>query len=126
MKISIPLEQDSEFRKYVRDLIEGQVKAIVREELSTMIQNEVGRKVAYMPLNTVASECAHERIKYELNYISLRKCIDEAAYKAVTERAGTYVQDQAEFVVNAVFKNIIKDKLKDMELDISINLKQED
>jgi len=45
MKVTLNIEQDKELRDYIKDCISGQVKKIVREELMTLVVEEINKKV---------------------------------------------------------------------------------
>lgn len=46
MKINIPIEAEREIIKYAKELIKGQVKALVREELAKVVNEEAARLLA--------------------------------------------------------------------------------
>lgn len=45
MKVELTIDNDSELRQYVKELISGQVKSIVREEVKDIIQDVLFKKI---------------------------------------------------------------------------------
>ena len=45
MTVSLKIENDAELRAYIKDCINGQVLAIVREEFIVAVKDEIGRKI---------------------------------------------------------------------------------
>ena len=41
MKVTLNIENDAELRAYIKECIKGQVLAVVREEFTAMVQNEL-------------------------------------------------------------------------------------
>ena len=45
MNVTLNIENDAELRAYIKDCIKGQVLAIVREEFTAMVKEEIERKI---------------------------------------------------------------------------------
>jgi hypothetical protein len=45
MNVTLNIENDAELRAYIKDAIKGQVLSIVRDEFTTMIKEELERKI---------------------------------------------------------------------------------
>jgi len=48
MKITLSLDDDTELRKHIHEMICGQVRAIAREEIRLLIEQEVRTKIEQM------------------------------------------------------------------------------
>lgn len=58
----LDLESEAEFRKYVRELISGQVRSILRAELAGIVSSEIVKLRLLQPGNTTLSELVAKQV----------------------------------------------------------------
>lgn len=56
MLININIEQDEDFRKHIKDMIAGQVRAILRDELAGIVSGEIAKLRIMQPGDTTFSQ----------------------------------------------------------------------
>lgn len=66
MKLNFHIEDDAELRKTVRELISGQVRAVLREELQDIVKGEIAK----LRLSDPSTSSLTEQIRTELE-----KCV---------------------------------------------------
>ncbi len=96
MTVSLNIENDAELRQYVKDLISGQVKSVVREEIKAMLKDVLHTKikdtnipnVEYLMKLEVAKMIEQELALrgFNASFIKLeaRRQIEEHVHKAFT------------------------------------------
>ena len=80
MKINIPIESDKELRDYVKNLIDGQVKTIVRKNLESLVKNEVLRlfKNTNGKIYSIIKEVAESEAKHSAQMLNFEDTITGA------------------------------------------------
>lgn len=46
MKVTLNIQEDKELRAAIKDAIKGQVMAVTREEITQIVRDEIGKKIA--------------------------------------------------------------------------------
>ena len=84
MKINVNIEEDAEFRAHVKELIAGQIRSILREELKGLIIAEIAKMKLLKPHSPAledivrnAVQRALDRSQTSLEY-ETKKRLDEA------------------------------------------------
>lgn len=66
MKVHLNIQEDAAFREYVRDLIAGQVRGILREQLSGIIAGEIAKLKLLQPDSPMLSELVTKQVNAAL------------------------------------------------------------
>jgi hypothetical protein len=81
MKVNLSINEDEELRKQVRELIHGQVRAILREELSGIVATEMAKIKLLQPdstdLQTMITKQLDNAIKRKITSFELNKLVRE-------------------------------------------------
>lgn len=68
--LTLNVAEDDDLRNYIKDLVKGQVKSIVRQEFYTMvseiISEKVGTSVKYIDVNEETLKMVREEIRRQL------------------------------------------------------------
>lgn len=63
MRVNLNIEEDDQFRKYVKELIGGQVRAILREQLSGIVAGEIAKVRLLQPDSPTLNELISKQVK---------------------------------------------------------------
>lgn len=62
MKVNIAIAEDEEFRQHVKDMISGEIRKILREELKGLVTGELARSRLLDPNSPTMNELINKRI----------------------------------------------------------------
>ncbi len=68
MRVNLNIEEDDQFRKYVKELIGGQVRAILREQLSGIVAGEIAKVRLLQPDSPTLNEMITKQIKSHVDH----------------------------------------------------------
>jgi hypothetical protein len=63
MKVNLNIEEDEQFRKYVKDMIAGQVRGFLRAQLSGVVAGEIAKLRLLQPDSTTLSDMVSKQVK---------------------------------------------------------------
>ena len=66
MKVNIDIKEDEHFRKHVRDMISGQVRGILREELGGIVATELTKMRLLQPDSPTLSEMVTRHVNLKV------------------------------------------------------------
>lgn len=98
MKVTLNIENDAELRAYVKDLISGQVKSILREEIAEIIKTVVHGKIK----NSGVEVPNIEHI--------MKRQIEEAVSKQLNSTGYTdpgFIKSEARKIINSYINNAL-------------------
>ena len=67
MKVNIDIKEDEHFRKHVRDMISGQVRGILREELGGIVAAELAKMRLLQPDSPALSEMVNRHVNLRVS-----------------------------------------------------------
>ena len=67
MRIHLNIKEDEHLRKYVKELISGQVRAILREQLSGIVAGEIAKVRLLQPNSPTLNEMISKQIKKHID-----------------------------------------------------------
>lgn len=67
MRVHIALQEDKEFRQHVKDMVAGEVRSILREQMHGIIQGELAKQRLLQPDSPSLNELIHKAIKYQVD-----------------------------------------------------------
>lgn len=95
MKVNLNIEEDEQFRAYVKELIGGQVRAVLREQLHGIVAAEISKLRLLNPNNPQLSEMVAAQIQRTIGmHVSQAgaRCREEIQ-KQAREAVQPYVAD---------------------------------
>ena len=69
MRVNLNLEETEEFRQYVKHLIAGQVRSIIREEMGGIIATELAKLRLLQPDSPVLADLVQQRVEQSVKNI---------------------------------------------------------
>lgn len=91
MKVNLNIEEDEQFRAYVKDLISGQVRKVLREQLAGIVAGEIAKLKLLSPNST------------ELRYL-----VERYVNGAINKELGRLnMQERVRNEVNLQIRNLI-------------------
>jgi hypothetical protein len=124
MRINLDIASDASIRKDIREMIEGQVKAIVNDEMVDLVRREVVRCLETK--NHISASAVNKEIRafivdrcndsslYDLVKEGLKKAIDES----VKHYIGVAVKSAVERDFNEIVAHSVQTKVDNMEYEI--------
>lgn len=95
----LDLESEAEFRKYVRELISGQVRSILRAELAGIVNAEIVKLRLLQPGDTTLSQLVAKQVD---NAVAI-------AVKHTVPRTADMVRDQIQAAIKETIAPLVKD-----------------
>lgn len=98
MRVNLSLEESEEFRAHVRQLISGQVRALIREEMGGIVTAELTKIRLLKPDSPLLSELVHKKVDeavrslVKTSHIEARNAMHEMIRKEVSEQVKPSVQ----------------------------------
>jgi hypothetical protein len=121
MRINLDISSDASIRKDIREMIEGQVKAIIKDEMMDLVGSEVvrclesRRDLSVSVINEKIRSCIVDRCDkfniYDLVKEELKKGIDES----VKYYIGVAVKSAVERDFNEIVAHSVQTKVDSME-----------
>lgn len=106
MSFRVSLADEPEFRKAVNELIEGQFKSIIREEIDQVCRNYFLERVDKEYINRMIKVYVDRELGYR-DAGSIDKFIDEAVKRLITEKIERELHlDFKEYAKEAIDKKI--------------------
>ena len=113
MRVNIAIQEDEQFRKHVKELISGQVRSILREELAGIVSGEIAKLRLLQPdspaLSTLVTTEVNQAIRRAsaLTETSLRTSIQQHVQAGIAQHLGTIKTTIRDELVLAI-RNSIK------------------
>jgi len=89
MKIELSFKDDAELRKYIKDMIKGQVRKLVREEIDQIIKdvhdNRMGKESMEHAINEEIKNVVRSYAKTEVSGWNFGKKVHDAIDKRISE-----------------------------------------
>ena len=89
MKVNLNIEEDDMFRQHVKSLIEGQVRHVLREQLSGIVAGEIAKLRLLQPNSPTLNDLVAAELKKQTAQKVTPSAIASAHVKAVPRRAGS-------------------------------------
>ena len=116
MKIELSFKDDAELRKHIKDMIKGQVKSLVREEITKIIKdvykNKLGKESMDHAIKQEIKTITHE---YSQRYTS-EWDLNKEVRKGIDDRINTYFEENA--VAEQIQKRLMSAEIK-LDVDIA-------
>lgn len=97
MQVNLRIEEDDQFRASVRSLIEGQVRHVLREELSGIVAGEIAKLRLLQPNSTVLSDMVtgaiSKHVDTQVTRIGIRMEVQAAVKERVNQMASAVDED---------------------------------
>lgn len=95
MKVNLNIEEDEQFRAYVKELIGGQVRAVLREQLSGIVAAEIAKVRLLEPNSPQLSDMVAGQVRHTIGlHVSqaAARCREEIQ-KQAREAVQPYIAD---------------------------------
>lgn len=108
MRVNLNIEEDDQFRKYVKELIGGQVRAILREQLAGIVAGEIAKVRLLQPDSPTLNEMITKQVKSHIDQhmrsssTQIRDEIARSVKEAVKPYTDTIKLTIKEELVNAI------------------------
>ena len=116
MKIELSFKDDAELRKHIKDMIKGQVKSLVREEITKIIKdvykNKLGKESMDHAIKQEIKTITHE---YSQRYTS-EWDLNKEVRKGIDDRINTYFEEND--VAEQIQKRLMSAEIK-LDVDIA-------
>lgn len=109
MQVNINIEEDAEFRKHVKELITGQVRAILRAEMNGIVAAEIAKIRLLDPkspqLGELVSQQVDKAITTAVSRANVDRMVRDAAKSTVSQEIGR-ITDQIRMTVREELRRI--------------------
>lgn len=112
MRVHIALQEDEDFRRHVKDMISGEVRSILREQMHGIIQGELAKQKLLQPNSPVLMDVIHKAIKSQVD--------------AETRRARSAIHDELLMVVKTAVQPYIADIKKNIREELVKTIRRTD
>lgn len=106
MKVNLVIEEDPQFRAHVKELIGGQVRAILRDQLSGIVAGEIAKLRLLQPGDTTLSDMIQKQVQNtitsEVRRLNLDKLIRDRIHDEVARAVAGHVATIKASVVQVV------------------------
>ena len=105
MKVNLKIEEDDMFRQHVKSLIEGQVRHVLREQLSDVVAGEIAKLRLLQPNSPTLSDLVAAELK------------KQTSIKVTPSAIATELQRQVKAEIDKAVKPLtqqVKDALSDV------------
>lgn len=88
MRVTLNINDDAELRDYVKDLIRGQVKSVIREEMSDILLSEIRsktRKMEIPKMEVMMKELIEKEVRHALGTTSYNSFIQVEARRIIQD-----------------------------------------
>jgi hypothetical protein len=97
MKVNLNIEEDDQFRSHVRNLIEGQVRAVLREQLNGIVAGEIAKLRLLQPNSPTLGEHVAKEVSRvtagAVNSTNVRQLLTEQVRMAVAQEIAPMVKE---------------------------------
>lgn len=115
MRVNLNIEEDAEFREYVKGTVAGHVRAVLREQLAGIVAGEIAKLRLLQPDSTTLSDMVNSRVDYAVRNFLTPKNIDsmvrDAVKHAIADCVTPYVAN-IRASVNAAVRDAVIETLK--------------
>lgn len=129
MKVELTIEKDQELREYIKNLIKGQTKKILKEEIESLLHNELqlflekfGKESFDQLVNKVCKEIVNEKIREDFPHHSWG---DRFVIPAINKFLDNYYTDFTwKEIINKVTYFKLADLISKSDIDTTELLKE--
>ena len=106
MKVNLLIEEDDMFRQHVKSLIEGQVRHVLREQLSGIVAGEIAKLRLLQPNSSTLSDLVANELKKQTSLKVTPSAIAMELQKQVKAEVDKAIKPLAQQVKDALSEAI--------------------
>lgn len=91
MQVNLVIEEDPQFRAHVKELIGGQVRAILRDQLSGIVAGEIAKLRLLQPGDTTLSDMLEKQVRASIATETRRLNVDKLVREKIQEEVAAAV-----------------------------------